>query len=504
MHILVIAANPRKDSYTQALADAYARGAIQAGQTVDLVSLTDLEFNPDVIEKHPQHQFLESDLKQMQEKISAADHLVFVYPTWWGTVPAVLKGFLDRVLTPGFAFRELNYGNYDKMLKGRSAQIITTMDTPVFVFKYLQQAPGTRTMRISTLNFCGISPVRSKHFSPVNYAEPEKLDKWLKETEEMGYRLKNGFLTWSDKFWIAAMPWIKLLRLQFYPLTLVTFITGLAVGWSSGNSNWFAIIGAYVIMFLIEAATVFSNELRDVKSDEINENFGPFTGGSRVLIDKELSAVQVTKVRNILLIAAFLLTAVLLFVEEKNQALIGGIIALNAILGLGYSLKPLQLSYRGLGAITVGLTHGISPLLLGYWLTGSPAWNAPVMWLGLLLSISVLPGIILSGIPDMAADKKTNKNTEAVLLGIQNTSWLTIGLSAFTIVLAVVMYHSILHEFLSVWVYFLFFYGVFFIYKVWQFIRAKKESGRMDTLMVYALLLMFIMGMIPFLKVVFS
>lgn len=121
-------------------------------------------FDLHVTTQRPQDQFLEPDLRMMQDKINACDHIVLVYPTWWESVPALLKGFLDRVLTPGFAFRELNFGNYHKLLKGRSAQIITTMDTPEFIYKYLQKSPGLRTLRISTLNFCGISPVRSRIF----------------------------------------------------------------------------------------------------------------------------------------------------------------------------------------------------------------------------------------------------------------------------------------------------------------------------------------------------
>lgn len=79
----------------------------------------------------PNQQAFEDDIRKARALILWAEHLVFVYPTWWGTLPALLKGFLDRVLTPDFAFITCEGGTgYQGLLGGRSAQLITTMDTP--------------------------------------------------------------------------------------------------------------------------------------------------------------------------------------------------------------------------------------------------------------------------------------------------------------------------------------------------------------------------------------
>ena len=130
MKILVILGHPRKDSYCAALADAYSRGALEAGVDVKRLSIADLYFEMNVLVPAPQSQHVEDDIRQAKELILWADHLVFVYPTWWGSVPAMLKAFLDRVLVPGFAFRELQFDAFEKLLAPRTAQLITTMDTP--------------------------------------------------------------------------------------------------------------------------------------------------------------------------------------------------------------------------------------------------------------------------------------------------------------------------------------------------------------------------------------
>ena len=154
MNVLIIAGHPRKDSFSHALAHAYAEGALAAGAQVRQLVLAELQFNPNVITEAPQRQPAEADVRQAQALISWADHLVFVYPTWWGTMPALLKGFLDRVFTPGFAFADNKGGSgWVKLLKGKTAQLITTMDTPLWVYRWILKAPGHRALADATLGF---------------------------------------------------------------------------------------------------------------------------------------------------------------------------------------------------------------------------------------------------------------------------------------------------------------------------------------------------------------
>ena len=81
-------------------------------------------------------------------------------------LPARLKGLLDRVLTPEFAFREID-GRYEPLLTGRAAHLITTMDTPIWVYRFIYYSPGVRALSLATLGFCGIKPVEVSRIGPV-------------------------------------------------------------------------------------------------------------------------------------------------------------------------------------------------------------------------------------------------------------------------------------------------------------------------------------------------
>ena len=112
LKVLVVVGHPRRASLAGALAAAYAAGARRAGAVVELLELARLEFDPNVRTRVFADQSVEADLRRAAALIAWAEHLVFVYPTWWGTMPALLKGFLDRVLAPGFAFEETGGSGY--------------------------------------------------------------------------------------------------------------------------------------------------------------------------------------------------------------------------------------------------------------------------------------------------------------------------------------------------------------------------------------------------------
>ena len=104
-NILVINGNPVKNSLSEKFANAYCKGALDAGAVCEVIHLVDLTFSPLLIHGYKQRTELEPDLIRVQQKINATNHVVMVYPTWWGTYPALLKGFIDRVFLPGWAFR---------------------------------------------------------------------------------------------------------------------------------------------------------------------------------------------------------------------------------------------------------------------------------------------------------------------------------------------------------------------------------------------------------------
>ena len=96
--ILIINGHPDKESFCFALAQSYQKGVEAVGATCKTVHLIDLKFNPILTNGYRKVTELEPDLIQIQKDIQDANHLVFVYPNWWSTYPALLKGFFDRVL----------------------------------------------------------------------------------------------------------------------------------------------------------------------------------------------------------------------------------------------------------------------------------------------------------------------------------------------------------------------------------------------------------------------
>ena len=188
--ILIVLAHPQAKSYCGALAQAYADGARAAGAEVRQLNLAEIAFNPIGSGSLDKPQELEPALKQAQADIQWADHLVFTYPILWGTIPALLKGFIERVFTPGFAvnFRK-DSPLWDKLLKGRSARLIVTLNTPPLLYRLLFRRAGHITMKRSILEFCGVSPVKITDIGPMKNSSAAKRESWIQQVRALGARL---------------------------------------------------------------------------------------------------------------------------------------------------------------------------------------------------------------------------------------------------------------------------------------------------------------------------
>ena len=170
------------------------------------------------------------------------------------------------------------------------------------------------------------------------------------------------------------------------------------------------------------------------------------------------------------------------------------------ILGLGYTVPPLKLAWRGWGELNVAITHSIGVILCGYIFLGG-AWNSPFPWLiSLPLLLAVMPAIILSGIPDYEADKQAGKRTLAVRLGFGRAMLLALIL-AVAAPLAVMFIkdqpalHGSFQGLLPLVLPHAFLLG-FLIYRAW---RQQRLGGRIDGLMVASLTYIIWFGLIPLL-----
>ncbi|WP_413576205.1 NAD(P)H-dependent oxidoreductase [Bdellovibrio sp. HCB290] len=189
--ILVINGHPNVDALGSEFARIYSQAAREAGFEVKLTNLADLAFDPILHKGYLKIQDLEPDLLQAQKDIQWAEHIVISFPMWWSSVPALLKGFLDRVLLPGFAFKyHKNDPFWDRLLKGRTGRIIFTTDAPWFYNWIVNRDPTIRMMKTGTLEFCGIKPVGVTQLDSLKSRKPQEIEKFLKKIKELGSKGK--------------------------------------------------------------------------------------------------------------------------------------------------------------------------------------------------------------------------------------------------------------------------------------------------------------------------
>ncbi len=188
--ILAICGHPDSNSLNASLLKSYIKGAEESGAEVRRIFLGDLNYDPILKKGYQEIQELEPDLIKSQEDILWADHLVFFYPIWWGTIPALMKGFFDRSFLPGFSY-QFHDGKQipEKLLKGKSAHLFVCMDSPSFYYKLFLGSPGHKMMKRAILKFCGVNPVKITEFCTVKLSDEDKRKKWLNTTYIKGKRL---------------------------------------------------------------------------------------------------------------------------------------------------------------------------------------------------------------------------------------------------------------------------------------------------------------------------
>lgn len=184
--VLVIDGHPDAQSLCAALAQRHAEGLRDGGATVEVLALRESAFDPILRVGYRERQPLEPDLQHAQAAILACRRLVVVTPIWWGSVPALLKGFFDRALERGWAYRYRANGRPEGLLAGRSARAIITTDSPGWYLRWVQGSPTERALVRSTLRFCGLKPVDVTRLGPVHGASPARCGQWLEQVAAQG------------------------------------------------------------------------------------------------------------------------------------------------------------------------------------------------------------------------------------------------------------------------------------------------------------------------------
>lgn len=189
--IALINGHPNHESFNFALAEAYKKGVENSGVEIKEIIIRDLDFNPNLQFGYQKRMDLESDLLKAWEIIQWADHLVWVHPVWWGGLPAITKGFIDRLFLPGLAFKyRANSVWWDKFLTGKTAHIITTIDQPGWYYRMFYGRPSINQLKKSTLEFCGVKPVKVTYIGIIKNSKEEQRQKWIEKVYSLGRKLK--------------------------------------------------------------------------------------------------------------------------------------------------------------------------------------------------------------------------------------------------------------------------------------------------------------------------
>lgn len=186
--ILLLLGHSDADTFSGAMADHYQAAAQDAGHEVVRVNIGELQFDPILHKGYKEIQALEPDLIEFQKALQWADHFVIVYPNWWCTMPAILKGLFDRVWLPGFAF------NFDKQtkkvirrFKGKSARVIIVAGSHSPFKTWWLFGDYTNEIQHGILGFAGFTSAVSA-FGPSDRISDEVRGKWLKQVSELGRR----------------------------------------------------------------------------------------------------------------------------------------------------------------------------------------------------------------------------------------------------------------------------------------------------------------------------
>lgn len=188
-HILVLQGHPdpRPIHLCHALADAYAGAARAARHKVRAIAIASLDFPM----LRTQQDWATGQplpvIRDAQRSIAWADHLVFVFPLWLGTMPALVKAFLEQTFRPGFAVSDAQDGAvWEKLLTGRSARIVVTMGMPALVYRWYFRAHGVRSLERNILAFSGIGPIRESLIGGVGDKDATARGRWIARMQEFG------------------------------------------------------------------------------------------------------------------------------------------------------------------------------------------------------------------------------------------------------------------------------------------------------------------------------
>ncbi|MED4651191.1 NAD(P)H-dependent oxidoreductase [Bacillus pseudomycoides] len=191
MNVLIIYAHPNPSSFNAAILENVQKGLQKTNHFVTLLDLYKEQFNPVLIfneDKRRRDLVYEEETEKYRRLIKETDFFIFIYPIWWWGMPAILKGFIDRVFVTGFSYKY--EGALPKgLLIGKKAWVINTLDSPLWYVALLYRSADWVIMKKGILRFCGIRQIKRSVFQSVKTSKAIKREKWLLEMQEKAKKL---------------------------------------------------------------------------------------------------------------------------------------------------------------------------------------------------------------------------------------------------------------------------------------------------------------------------
>lgn len=186
-HALLLFGHADRETFNHQLADAYARGFRGGGGAIERIDLAALRFDPILRSGYRAPQPLEPDLLRVRDAIERAAHLVWVFPTYWAAPPALVRGLVDRLFLPGWAFRyHPGRAVPEGLLAPRSGRVLTTMDSPAWWYALVHRRAMHRSFGTATLAFCGLAPLSFTTVHGVREMAPGARARWCERAERLG------------------------------------------------------------------------------------------------------------------------------------------------------------------------------------------------------------------------------------------------------------------------------------------------------------------------------
>lgn len=191
MKTVIIYNHPYNGSFCHAILEATKKGLEKAGHTIDVIDLDTDKFNPVMTGQDllafRNHEMIDPQSKNYINRMKQADHLVFIFPIWWELMPAMMKGFIDKVIFPGSAYNytKSGYGMNTLLTNIRTTTVITTMNTPKLMYSAIYGNAISKAMIRGTLKKSGLKNVQWISFNKVKSSQDRKRKNWLANLEKL-------------------------------------------------------------------------------------------------------------------------------------------------------------------------------------------------------------------------------------------------------------------------------------------------------------------------------